>query len=753
MKKNNLTLGGKATPQLNTPLETDHFLRLAGALNDTVLVIDDETGRIVYFNRPDFLGFTLQELVPDPAFMPDHIHPDDLPVYAKCVADLRSGGSGTADIRFKNNAGGWDWLNTRCIFINNPGNKPSLIAFIISVHSTSKRIEILETDRAHALEMIARDWQMEAILSYLVQSISRQIEESCPAILILNDKTLSHTAVSPLLSEAYIQTADVLFQNGAYGLWHSTLAEKKPVLSEDVSRDENWETYQKHLVQEGIGSVFLMPVSSIDGNSVGLIVLYFKRAHPEYERLVDVCDAFANLIQLVFERRHFTDMLYHQAMFDTLTSLPNRNLLEDNMRQILFNARRRKQIVSLVLINLDNFDEIKETLGYGVSEELLRLASDRLVHFIGENNRLARTKEASFAVILENIADRSDAVNLIQQIKALLHPLFRVGNNDLYLETSVGFSIFPRDGEDVAGLIKNAEMALAFPLMEGSEKVNGYEPQMDTIARERLRITTQLRHAAVHDEFVLFYQPEVDLVNRCIIGFEALIRWKHRDYGFVPPINFIPLAEQNGLIVPIGDWVLNEACRQLAEWRSAGRPDVRMSINVSPTQFKRSDFVTHLIETVKKYQIPPDKFAIEIIENIFMGDYLEGIAAKLTQIKSMGIKVHIDDFGTGYSSLSYLRKLPVDCLKIDKFFVDALLDDQGDQVDTSALPRAMITLGHGHKLSVLAEGVETIEQVRILTAMGCDHAQGFYFSRPQPADKIWEAVQLIEETWRKEDAG
>ena len=469
--------------------------------------------------------------------------------------------------------------------------------------------------------------------------------------------------------------------------------------------------------------------------------------------MLAVCEAFANLAGLVFERRHFTDMLYHQAMFDTLTSLPNRNLLEDNLRLILFNARRRKQIAALVLINLDNFESIVEILGYSVGEELLRLASDRMMHFIGDNNRLARTKEASFAVILENLADRSDAISLIQQIKALLKPLFRVGNVDLYLEISVGFSIFPRDGDDVSGLIKNAEMALAFPLMDGAEKVNGYEPQMETIARERLRITTQLRQAAVHDEFVLFYQPEVDLVNRRVFGFEALIRWKHREYGFVAPVNFIPLAEQNGLIIPIGDWVLNEACRQLAEWHSNGQADLCMSINVSPTQFKRSDFVTRLFETIQKYRIPPDKFAIEIIENIFMGDYLEGIAQKLTQIQSMGIKVHIDDFGTGYSSLSYLRKLPVDCLKIDKFFVDALLDAEEEQIDTTALPRAIITLGHGHKLLVLAEGVETFEQMKVLSAMGCDYAQGYYFSRPQPAELIWQAVQTIEDTWKKDEGG
>jgi len=352
--------------------------------------------------------------------------------------------------------------------------------------------------------------------------------------------------------------------------------------------------------------------------------------------------------------------------------------------------------------------------------------------------------------VLENLTDRSDAIDLIRHIAALLKPMFRIGDNDLYVEIGVGFSIFPRDGEDVPALIKNAEMALAFPAIEGPDKVNSYEPQMDMIARERLRITTQLRKAADQSDFILYYQPQVDLARHHVVGFEALIRWKSRNYGIVQPANFIHVAEVAGLIVPIGDWVLNEACRQLSEWRSEGRPDVRMAINVSPVQFTHPDFVHRLEKAMHTYQVPTDKFAIEITEGFLDESYLELVTAKLNQVHAMGIEVHIDDFGTGYSPISYLRKLPVNCLKIDKFFVDALLDTEDDQIDTLAIPRAMITLAHGHKLAVLAEGVETIEQVNILSAMGCDQAQGYYFSRPQPAELVWQAVESIDEKWQKE---
>jgi len=751
MENMSLNPGESDMSQLNISLGKDQFLELAGDLNDTILVYNLSSGDLLYINRSEFLGYALQDLTLSPTFIADHLHPEDRQPFQKCVADVKATGSAVLNYRFKNKTGGWEWLTARGVLLQAKNDSAGLLmAFIISVNTLQKRIEMLDTDRAQALEMIARDWQMEAILYHLVQSIYHQVEDACPAILIQSNKGLRHAAASNLLNEDWVQSLDRLFENGAYGLWQTALSDGQTLWSEHVAQDDNWGTFKQTLANGSIVSVFLMPVRSGDGNPVGLIALYFKHKAPLRERLVEVCESFASLVGLVMERHHFTDRLYRQAMFDTLTSLPNRLLLEDNLRQFLFNARRRSQNFALVLINLDNFEAIKETLGYFVGEELLKLVSDRLIHFIGEDKRLAHTKEASFAVVLENLGDRTDAAQLIRQVTALLKPIFRVGDNDLYLEISVGFSVFPRDGDDVVTMIKNAEMALAFPSIEGPDKVNGYEPQMDIIARERLRITTQLRKAVDHGDFILYYQPQVNLADRSLIGVEALIRWKSPDYGIVPPINFIHVAEVAGLIVPIGAWVINEACRQLAEWRADGRPDLRMVINVSPVHFTLPEFVQYLKKAIQQHQIPADKFAIEITEVFLDENYLEMVVAKLNQVQSMGIEVHIDDFGTGYSPISYLRKLPVNCLKIDKYFVDALLDVDEDQIDTTAIPRAMITLGHGHKLSVLAEGVESIEQVRILKGMGCDQAQGYYFSRPHPADKLWAAVNAIDENWEKD---
>ena len=504
----------------------------------------------------------------------------------------------------------------------------------------------------------------------------------------------------------------------------------------------------KVLEKEGINSLFLIPVPSSDGSYVGVITLYLKDESQINAKLLEINDMFVNVVALVIDRRRSTDMLFRQAMFDSLTDLPNRNMLENNLHQIIFQARLKNQNVVLAFINLDNFDNIKETLGYYIGEELLKLVADRLLHFAGNSDLLAHTNEDGFAIILEDFEDREQEIERLRQIMALLKPPFRVGNNNLYLEISVGFSEFPRDGDDITDLVKMAEMALAFPRLEGTEKITGYEPQMNTIAMERLRITTQLRQATEQASFELFYQPQVDLFTGKVIGLESLIRWKHQDYGYVSPVTFIPLAEATGLIIPIGDWVINEACRQLLEWRTEGHTSVRLAINVSTAQFMHSDFFSRLEQSLSDFSIPPENIAIEITESMFMRD-IEGAAKKLRQIRSKGMQVHIDDFGTAYSSLSYLRKLPVDCLKIDKSFVDSMAETGDGKIDSSALPRAIITLGHGLNLSVLAEGVENIRQIELLAEMGCNHAQGFYYSEPQPAEQVWDVVKKIEQSYQK----
>ncbi|MCE1252538.1 MAG: EAL domain-containing protein [Anaerolineae bacterium] len=735
-------------PQYRNALNESQLRCLARNVSDSIIVLDIQSRKIIYVNHDSFLGFELNEMINIPLFIESGIHPEDREIFETYTQKLQLRQKNIVNLRFKNKKGQWEWIHCEGLLIDS-GNvhHAPFEAHVISIQTNQRKIELLENDRAHALEMIARDWPVEAIFNHLVKSIGLQIEDSLPQILINNGSGLRHSAASPLLSENFTQIVDTFLQNGAYGLWNTAISEKKALWCHDVFEDASWGDFQSLLMRENVHSVFIMPINSADGTSLGAIVLYFKKNREEEKRIGEVCESYANICALVVERRRFTDMLYHQAMYDSLTNLPNRNLLEDNLHQAIFHARRKNQIIGLAFFSLDNFDTIKETLGYYIGEELLKLVAERLLHFTGDANEIAHPKENTFAIILCNLIDRSHALEMIQQIMALLRPSFRAGNNDLYLEISTGFSVFPRDGEDVVEIIKNAEMALAFPRMSGSENIVGYEAEMNVIAHERLRITNQLRSAAEQGQFTLFYQPQVDIENRRVVGFEGLIRWKHAEFGFVPPLTFIPLAEDTGLIVPIGDWVLNEACRQLSEWQHLQYPEMRVAINVSPVQFMHGDFFGRLNKAINKFQVSPNQLAIEITENVFMRD-TEEVAKKLKKIRDVGIEVHIDDFGTAYSSLSYLRKLPLDCLKIDKSFIDAMSERTQEEIDTIALTRSIVTLGHGLKLSVMAEGVESSQQVNLLADMGCDQAQGYLFSRPLPADEVWPAVENINHFWK-----
>lgn len=724
------------------------FIHLAEHLEDIILIYDIKEKLIRYVNCDDFIGYHPEDLISPHDLFIQKFYKEDSKKFIEFYERLKNGGEETISIRCRNKQGAWEWLKIKGFYIGLDENIDRWVVFVIAIQTDQKKSEILEINRAHALEMIARDWPMDAIFSHLVKAISQQLEDTFPAIQVVNNNTLHHEAYSPLLSMEFVNSIDILFENGVYGPWQHVLNEKKPLLFEKINLEEKWRDYQPILEKEGIHSLFLIPVASSDSSYVGVITLYLKDESQINARLLEINEMFVNVVALVIDRRRSTDMLFRQAMFDSLTELPNRNMLENNLQQIIFQARLKNQNIVLAFINLDNFDDIKETLGYYIGEELLKLVAERLLHFAGDCDLLAHTKEDGFAIILEDLQDREQEFEQLRQIVDLIRPPFRVGNNNLYLEVSVGFSGFPRDGEDVPNLVKMAEMALSFPRLESSEKITGYEPQMNTIAMERLRITTQLRQATEQGQFKLFYQPQVDLFTGKVIGFESLIRWRHQDYGYVPPVTFIPLAEDTGLIIPIGDWVIAEACRQLLEWRTQGHLGIRLAINVSPAQFMHSDFFSHLEQSLLDYKIPADNIAIEITESMFMRD-MERVANKLRQIRAKGMQVHIDDFGTAYSSLSYLRKLPVDCLKIDKSFVDSMVEKGNAQIDSSALPRAIITLGHGLNLSVLAEGVENIRQIELLADMGCNHAQGFYYSEPQPADKVWEAVRKIERQYHQ----
>ncbi len=430
------------------------------------------------------------------------------------------------------------------------------------------------------------------------------------------------------------------------------------------------------------------------------------------------------------------EKLEHLANHDTVTGLPNRLLMNDRLRQMMLSAQRSKSIVAVALVDLDHFKLINDTYGHNRGDQLLQTMSHRMLACVRETDTVVRLGGDEFVLLLSGVG-RGEAMS--QVVQRVLHAIARpslIEERELSVSCSVGVSIFPRDGRDVQTLLRNADTAMYKAKEFGRNNFQFYSPEMNTVIAERLEMQTALREAVEREQFVLLYQPKVDRVSGKIAGMEALLRVKDEQGGLSLPENFIRLAEETGLIVRIGEWVMREACAFNKSLQDRGLPAMRVAINLSARQLTRYDLVRAVEQALSDAKLAAEYLELELTESMVMHDP-EGVIAMLGQLKDLGIRLSIDDFGTGYSSLSYLKRFPVATLKIDQSFVRELGLDE----NASAIVKAVISLGHSLDMNVIAEGVETEKQMAFLLENGCDAMQGFLFSRPLTAD---EFVTLVE---------
>jgi diguanylate cyclase (GGDEF)-like protein/PAS domain S-box-containing protein len=414
---------------------------------------------------------------------------------------------------------------------------------------------------------------------------------------------------------------------------------------------------------------------------------------------------------------------------DWLTGLPNRLLLTDRLTQAIASARRQRNKVALLCMDVDYFKNINDSLGQAIGDQLLKLIAARLVKSVRGVDTVCRQGGDEFLVLLAEIDNAQDAILIAEKILEAVSLPYAVDANIIYATLSIGISIYPDDGDKIAGIMQGADSAMYHAKAIGRNCFQFFKAEMNEHAIRRLAIESGLRRAIKNDEFILHYQPKVNLGTGDITGAEALLRWQDPENGLVYPAQFIKIAEESGLIVPIGQWVLREACRQLQNWLDEGIDPVPIAVNISVAEFRKSGFLESVLLILQETGAPPSLLQFELTENVLIHDF-EDSAAMLKRLQKIGISLAIDDFGTGYSSLSYLKKLPVHTLKIDQSFVS----DIATNPDDAAIVSAVIAMGRNLNQQVIAEGVETGEQFSILQAQDCNEGQGFHFSRPLTAE-------------------
>ncbi len=443
--------------------------------------------------------------------------------------------------------------------------------------------------------------------------------------------------------------------------------------------------------------------------------------HNEDEKLTGVVIVFHD----VSAAKAMTKKMEHAAQHDYLTKLPNRMLLNDRIAQAITFANRHHTQLAVLFLDLDNFKHINDSLGHATGDKLLQSVTKRLQNCVRDSDTVSRQGGDEFVILLAETKSNEDAALSAQKILAELQALHDIGKSQLHITSSIGISVYPADGKDAETLLKNADTAMYCAKEKGRNNYQFFTAQMNTRAIERLVIENNLRLALEKQQFILYYQPIVNLITGKITGAEALLRWQHDALSEVFPDIFLPVAEDSGLIVPIGRWVLRQACKQAKIWQDKGLPAFTIAINISAQEFLHKDFVEDVRAVLIETRLAAECLELEITESVLMRD-ADCSTQILQQLKKMGVKLTVDDFGTGYSSLSYLQRFPIDVLKIDQSFIQSI----GFAKDKDIIVSAIISMGNSLKLKVVAEGIETPSQLAFLTARQCEEGQGYFFSRP-----------------------
>jgi len=599
------------------------------------------------------------------------------------------------------------------------------------LYAERKQAEQLERDRNRVLEMAAKSEPLPDILGQIALLVEHQRPGVLCSILLLREERLYHGA-APSLPETYIQAIDGMAIGPTAGSCGTACYRGEMVIAGDITTDPLWEGYREVGLSHGIRACWSVPLVSSASRVLGAFAMYCREPCQPKDADLALLEMARRMAAISIEYRQLADQMAYQAHHDALTGLPNRVLYEDRLQDALARSRRDGRLVALFMIDLDRFKRINDTLGHHIGDLLLMQVAQRLRGCARGTDTLARWGGDEFTMILTDLNTPHDAAHIAEKVLEVLRVPFTVEEHELFVTASIGISLYPTDSRDPEELLRHADSAMYRAEEQGKNTYEFFAPDVGATASERLRIENQLRRALERGELEVYYQPLVVIRTGQLVGAEALLRWNHPEQGILPAGKFIPIAEESGLIVPIGTWVLEEACRQTKAWQQAGFfPFLRVAVNVSTVQFRRPDFVESVVRALEHAGLAAGFLELELVESLMIRD-VEASTRQMDGLRALGVTIAIDDFGTGYSSLSYLHRFQIDTLKIAQPFIQGIDGPES----TRPLVQAIVAVARSLGIRVTAEAVETPRQLRFLRRLGCDKAQGYLLGKPLPVKEF-----------------
>jgi diguanylate cyclase (GGDEF)-like protein/PAS domain S-box-containing protein len=717
----------------------ERFRLIAENVGDLVALVDTDGRRI--YNSPSYRTvFNNDEIQPGSDSF-QAIHPEDRERIKEIFREtVRTGVGRRTEFRFLLNDGGIRYIESEGRVIRDATGSVSKVVLVSRDISERKRAEQRERMEHAVTRVLAESETLAEAIPKIVQTICETLNWDCGARWSMDERQKAIGCVetwgipNEAIGEFMAEVRKVTLQPTHHGLVRQVWVSGVPKWIPDVSRDEGFQRAQL-AARAGLHGAFAFPV--LAGTvTLGVLEFFSREIRNPDPSLLQMVRVIGSQIGQFMARKQAEENLLYVATHDTLTGLPNRYMFNQRFAHALNNAQRYRKSMALLFLDLDRFKFINDTLGHPFGDRVLTEVAGRLRLCLRESDTIARFGGDEFVALIEDFAAPGDIVSVAQKILHALRWPFLLEGETCHVTASIGIGLYPNDGADFASLLKSADIAAYRAKEQGKNNYLFYSEEMNDHLSARIAKETRLQGALERNEFVLHYEPKVEINTGRITGMEALIRWQHPDLGLLAPAEFIGLAENSGLIVPIGAWVLRTACAQNQALQGRVPAPLTVSVNLSARQFEDKHLLREIERALNESALKPGNLELEITESMVMRD-IQGSKKILDGIKSMGIRLAIDDFGTGYSSLASIKRFPFDCIKIDRSFIKDIPQDPDDV----AITQAIIAMAHSLRLKVVAEGVETREQLDFLTEHGCHEFQGHYFRKPQPAEDFTKLLR------------